>query len=163
MPKDAKSCLPWYSKRSMWVLGLGGGVLAGVERLGEPVGDRRHGRAGGEEGGDALLLELVDVGAGDDAAAEDEDVVEAAGLELLEHPGEQRHVGAGEEAQTDAVGVLLEGGLGDLLGRLAEAGVDDLEAGVPEGTRDDLGAPVVTVEADLGDDDAIAPVHGGDH
>ena len=53
-------------------------------------------------------------------------------------------------------------GLGDLLGRLVQTGVDDLEAGVAQRPGDDLGPPVVTVEAGLGDDDSVRPVHGGD-
>ena len=39
---------------------------------------------------------------------------------------------AGEDREPDRVGVLLEGGLGDLLGRLEETGVDHLEPGVAQ-------------------------------
>src|SRR5262249_51945998 len=46
-----------------------------------------------------------------------------------------------------------------LLGGLEQARVDDLEAGVAQGARDHLGAAVVPVEAGLGDDDAIGPLH----
>ena len=42
----------------------------------------------------------------------------------------------------------------DLLGRLAQAGVDHLHAGVAQRAGDHLGAPVVAVEAGLGDHDS---------
>ena len=70
---------------------------------------------------------------------------------------EQRHVGAGEHREADQVGVLLDGGLDDLLGRLVEPGVDDLVAGVAQRPRDDLGAAVVPVEPGLADDDPDRP------
>ena len=54
----------------------------------------------------------------------------------------------------DGVGVLLDGGLDDLLRRLVQAGVDDLHARVAQRAGDDLGAAVVTVEPGLGDDDS---------
>ena len=73
--------------------------------------------------------------------------------EQLQHPPEQRHVRPGEHREADRVGVLLDGGLHDLLRGLVQAGVDDLHPGVPQGARDDLGAPVVAVQARLGDDD----------
>ena len=74
--------------------------------------------------------------------------------EQLDDPGEQRHVRAGQHRQPDRVGVLLDGGLDDLLRRLVQAGVDDLHPGVAQRPGDDLGAAVVTVEAGLGDHDA---------
>ena len=74
--------------------------------------------------------------------------------QLLEHGGEERHVGAGEHRQADGVGVLLDRGLDDLLRRLVQAGVDDLDAGVAQRARHDLGAAVVPVEAGLGHDHA---------
>ena len=102
---------------------------------------------------DAQLLELGDVGVGDDAAAEDDDVARVALGEQLDDPREQRHVRAGEDRQPDGVGVLLDRRLDDLLRRLVQAGVDDLHAGVAQRPGDDLGAAVVPVEARLGDDD----------
>ena len=118
-----------------------------------PVDDVVRGRAGAEDALEAELLELLDVVVGDDAAAEEDDVVHAALLELLDDAREELEVRAGEDGEADDVGVFLEGGLGDHLGGLADAGVDDLEAGVAEGAGDDLGAAVVAVEAGLGDDD----------
>ena len=77
-------------------------------------------------------------------------------------PREQRHVRAGQDRQADRVGVLLDGGLDDLLGRLVQAGVDDLDAGVAQRAGDHLRAAVVPVEARLGDDHPDAFVrHGG--
>ena len=59
--------------------------------------------------------------------------------------------GPGEDGESDAVDVLLNGGGDDHLRGLSEAGVDDLHAGVAEGTGDDLCATVVAVEAGFGD------------
>ncbi len=67
----------------------------------------------------------------------------------------------GQHRQADAVGVLLDGGLHDLLRCLVQAGVDDLHAGVAQGAGDDLGAAVMTVQARLGDYDADALTHLG--
>ena len=79
--------------------------------------------------------------------------------EQLDDAGEQREVGTREHREPDGVGVLLEGGLGDLLGGLVQAGVDHLEPGVPQGPGDDLGPPVVAVQPGLGDHHPIAPPH----
>jgi hypothetical protein len=60
-------------------------------------------------------------------------------------------VRAGQDAETDAVYVFLNGGLYDAFGRFAQAGIEDFHAGVAEGAGDDLGAAVVAVEAGFGD------------
>src|SRR6478609_1593283 len=133
--------------------------LPSVERLLEPLVDRVQRRARGEDLGDADLGQLRDVGVGNDPAAEDDDLTQAALAQELDHPGEQRHVGAGEQRQADRVGVLLEDGLGDLLRRLVQAGVDDLEPAVAQRPGDDLGAPIVTVEAGFRDDDSVPALH----
>src|SRR6476659_301356 len=114
--------------------------LPSVERLLEPLVDRVQRRARGEDLGDAALAQ-------------------AALAQELDHPGEQRHVGAGEQRQADRVGVLLEDGLGDLLRRLVQAGVDDLEPAVAQRPGDDLRAPIVTVEAGFRDDDSVPALH----
>ena len=72
-------------------------------------------------------------------------------------------MGAGQDRQPDHVDVLLEGGGDDHLRRLAQARVDDLEALVAQAAREHLGAPVVAVEAGLGDEDLDRSVgHGAD-
>ena len=173
MPKRANSCLPWYSNRSTMTptrrLRTGARPdftssrcelgLPGVERLLEPLVDGCKRRARREERGDTDLLERGDVVIGDDAAAEHHHVAEAPLAQQLQHPAEQRHVRAREQREPDGVGVLLQRRLRHLLGRLVQAGVDDLEAGVAQRPRDHLGAPVVTIEARLRDDDAISPFH----
>ena len=70
------------------------------------------------------------------------------------HPRADVHVRPGQNRQPDRVGVLLERGGDDLLGRLAQAHVDDLHPGIAQRPRDHLGAPIMPVEAGLGDDDA---------
>ena len=64
-----------------------------------------------------------------------------------------------EHGEADGVGVLLQRGLRHLLGRLVQAGVDHLEPGVTQRAGDHLRPPVVTVEAGLGDHDAVTPLH----
>jgi hypothetical protein len=99
------------------------------------------------------------VGVGDDPTAEDQHVAEVTAAQLLHHPWEQREVGAGQQRETDAVGVLLQHGLGDLLRRLVQAGVDDLEAVVAQGAGDGFCATVVAIETGLRHDDAIRALH----
>lgn len=118
--------------------------------LPHPVHDRLCGRPGGEDLRDALLLQRGDVRLGDDPTAEDQDVLGLALLEQVDHGGEERVVGAGEDGETDRVGVLLDRGVDDLLGGLVKAGVDDLHAGVAQGPRDHLGPAIMAVEPRLG-------------
>ena len=119
-------------------------------------------RAGREHLGHAELLELGDVLRGDRAADRDDDVAGVLLAQQLDDARDERHVGAGEDAQADGVGVLLQHRLDDLLGRLVQAGVDDLHAGVAQRAGDDLRAAVVPVEPGLGDDDPdLALGHGG--
>ena len=92
-------------------------------------------------------LELRDVVLGDDPAAEDDDVVGAALAQQLHHPGEQRHVRAGQHRQADASASSWIVVSTICSGRLVQAGVDDLHARVAQGPRDDLGPAVVPVEA----------------
>src|SRR2546426_2832356 len=123
MPKRAKYCLPWYSKRSM---GSGSLPVALGQRDPQPLHDRAHARSWGEHLGDADLLQLRDVGRRDDAAAEHDHLPGPRFAQAVDHLGEQGHVGAGEEGESDRVGVLLDGRGHDLFGRLMETGVDDL-------------------------------------
>ena len=55
--------------------------------------------------------------------------------------------------------LVLVGGIGDHLGCLAQAGVDHLEALVTEPAGEHLGAPVVAVEAGLGNQHPYRSVH----
>jgi len=81
------------------------------------------------------------------------------GAQLVDDLRDQRHVRAREQRQADRVGVFLQRRFRDLAGRLEQAGVDDLEAGVAQGPSDHLGAPIVSVQAGLGDHDAVASQH----
>ena len=59
---------------------------------------------------------------------------------------------AGEDGETDAVDVFLDGSGDDHFGGLAKAGVDDLHAGITQSTGDDFGAAIVAVEAGFCDE-----------
>src|SRR5215211_8383537 len=164
MPYSANSCLPWYSRRSITRLvrlGESRGLLrlARVERLLKPPDDLGQRGAGGEHGSNTRLAQARDLVGGDDPAPEHEHVPHALLAQERDDAREQRVVRAREHRETDGVGVLLQRGLRHLLGRLVQPRVDDLEAGVAQGAGDDLRAPVVTVEAGLGDHDAVAPLH----
>src|SRR5215211_5650342 len=95
----------------------GGGSPPGRRRDvgGDPVDDRLGGRAGGEDLRDAEPLQLDDVGLRHDAAAEHHDVLGAPFPQQFQDAGEEGHVCAGEHRESDAVGVLLDRGLHDLL------------------------------------------------
>ena len=135
---------------------------AAAHRVLDEVDDRLRRRARGEHLGDPELLELRDVLVGDRAADDDEDVAGVLLVEQLDDLRHQRHVRAGEDRQADRVGVLLQGGLDDLLRRLVQAGVDDLHARVTQRAGDDLRPSVVAVQAGLRDDDADLAVLGHD-
>src|SRR3954454_11714605 len=109
------------------------------------------------------LLELRDVVGRDRAAHGQQHVVDALLAQELDDARHQGHVRARQDRQADGVGVLLDHGRDDLLGRLVQARVDDLHPGVAESAGDDLRAPVVPVEAGLGDHDAdlLAGARGG--
>src|SRR5438270_421149 len=139
---------------SHWPSPLRLGSDGGADVLVHEADDVLRRGAGREELLHADRLQRRDVFGRDDATAEDHDVLRALFLQELEHPLEQIIVGAGEHAEPDGVGVLLDGGGHDLLGRLVQARVDDLEAGVAQRARHALGAAVVAVEAGLGDDHA---------
>ena len=64
---------------------------------------------------------------------------------------------AGEDAQADCIDVLVDGNAGDVVGSFAQPRIDDLGAGIAQRKRDDLGADVMTIEARLCDQDALAP------
>src|SRR2546425_667115 len=137
-----------------WNRGSRAGCGAALGRVvAHPIDDVVRGRAGAEDTLEAQLLKLGDVIVRDDAAAEEDDVVHAALLQLLHYAREELQVSTGEDGEPYDVGVLLKRGLGDHFGGLADACVDDLEAGVAEGPGDYFGAAVVSVEAGLGDDD----------
>ena len=90
----------------------------------------------------------------DRSAAEKDDVARALRFELLDDERKERHVRAGEDREADAVGILLDRRLHDLLGRLEEPGVDHFHAGIAQRARDHLRAAVVAVETGLRDDDS---------
>jgi hypothetical protein len=68
-------------------------------------------------------------------------------------------VRTGQQREADAVGVLLQDGLGDLLRRLVQTGVDHFEAVIAQGPGDGLGATVVAIETGFRHDDAIRALH----
>jgi len=124
----------------------------------DDLGDRR---SGGEHLGDTLALQLFDIRFWDRPAYDHEDVLYPVFLQSAEDPGDEGHVGAGEDGDPDRVRVLLNGGLDDLLGRLVEACVDDLHTCVAKGAGDDLRAPIVAVQTGLRNNHANFSGHVG--
>jgi hypothetical protein len=121
------------------------------DALVDEVDDVLRGSAGEENFGDAGFFQRGDIGFGNDAADEDGDVLHAFVVEQSHELGAERVVRAGKNGEANYVDVFLNGGGGDHFRGLAEAGVDDFHSGVAEGASDDFGAPVVAVEARLGD------------
>ena len=97
------------------------------------VDDRLQGRPRTEDLDDAHLLQLAGIVLRDDAAAKDHDVGGVALLEQFEDAGNQRHVCAAVQADTDGVDVFLDGRLHHHLRRLPQPGIDYLDSGVTKG------------------------------
>ena len=93
----------------------------------DKVDDVLGGSARKENFGDAGFFEGGDVGAGNDAADEDGDVVHAFFVEEFHELGAESVVGAGKDGEADDVDVLLDGGGGDHLRGLAQAGLLHLQ------------------------------------
>src|SRR5262245_21708021 len=127
---------------------------AGARVLVDEGDDLLHRRPGQEDPFHPDLAQPRNVDVRDDAPDDDEHVVEALLFEQLHDARADVHVRPRQDRQADGVGVFLERGADDLLGGLAEAGVDDLHPRVAQRAGDDLGAPIVPVEARLGDDDS---------
>ena len=129
---------------------------------------------GREDARDAVALQLVDLGGDDDAAAaaEDLDVPGAPLAQQVEHVLEELDVAALVGRDRDAVRVLLDRAVDDLLDRAVVAEMDDLAPGRLQDPPHDVDRRIVTVEqarrgdeADLvdrlrGDGRAARIVHG---
>ena len=88
---------------------------------------------------------------GDDATAEDDDVVGAASRKGIEDRGKQGVVRARHNREPHRVDIFLNGRHSDHVRRLMKPRVDDLEARIAQRPRDDFGATIVAVETRLGD------------
>jgi hypothetical protein len=120
----------------------------------DEVDDLLHRAARQEDAFHADGLQLGDIHVGNDAANHDQHVVESLLFQQLHHARAGVHVRAGQDREPDHVGIFLKRGADDLFGSLAEAGVDHFHPGVAQRAGDDFGAPIVAVEAGLGDNDS---------
>src|SRR3954469_17925201 len=84
--------------------------------------DLFHARAGSKDGGDALLFQLRNVFVGDDAATEDDHVIEPGFARQLYDARKEGHMRAGQNGQADGVYVFLHGSADNHFGRLPEPG-----------------------------------------
>ena len=84
---------------------------------------------------DAVVVQFLDLGRHDDAAAaaEDLDVLAAVGLQQVDHVLEELDVAALVGGDGDALHVFLQRGIDDFLHRAVVAEVDDFGAGRPAG------------------------------
>jgi hypothetical protein len=103
---------------------------------------------GGVDAGDAVVVQLADLGRDDDAApaAEDLDVLAAALAQQVDHVLEVFDVAALVAADRDAVGVFLQGGGDDLVDRAVVAQVHDFGAHALQDAAHDVDGGVVAVE-----------------
>ena len=106
-------------------------------------------------------LQGRDILVGDDAAGENQHVIGTLRFQQTDDFGEQLVVGSAQDAEAQHGGVLLHHGGRDLRRGLPQTGVDHFHASITQRASDDLGAPVVAVQARLGDDNADRGV-GGD-
>ena len=127
-------------------------------RVGKQVEDllRRLGDdgAGTEDGGDAVRIEFLVVLRRDDPAGDDKDVAAPALRQRLLEGRDEGQVPGGERAGPDDVHVVVDGLLRRLLRRLEKGADVDVEAEIGKARGDDLLAAVMTVLAELGDQDA---------
>src|SRR6185312_16849146 len=98
--------------------------------------------AGAVDRGDPGLFQEIVVLRGDDAAADDENVAGAFGLERRDQRRHQRLVAGGLARYADDVHVVFDRLAGGLLGGLKQRADIDVEADIGEGGGDDLGAAV---------------------
>lgn len=115
-------------------------------------GIQRGARA--EDGGDALILQKRHILIGNRAAQNDQDVCGIALSEQSSDAGNDGIVGAGKDAQSDAIHVFLDRRVDDHFRGLAQAGVDHFHPGIPQGPGNHFGATIMTVETGLCDENA---------
>ncbi len=128
-----------------------GAVAKQVEDLLRRLGDDG---AGTKDGGDAVGIELVVVLRRDDSAGDDQDVAAPAFRQRLLEGRDQGQVPGGERAGADHVHVVIDGLLRRLFRGLEEGADVDVEAEIGKARGDDLLTAVMTVLAELGDQDA---------
>src|SRR6185436_2888803 len=121
---------------------------------GDEVDDLLHRRPGQEDTLDPHLVQLRDVHVRNDAADDDEHVLETLLAEQLHHARTDVHVRPRQDREADGVRILLERGGDDLFGSLAQPGINHFHAGIAQGAGNHLRATVVAVEPGLGNDDA---------
>jgi len=95
---------------------------------------------------DARCLELLDIGIGNDASAEHDDVCCVKGFELIDNAWEQRQVSTGQSGQTHPVDILFDRNRCDLGRGLVKTRIDDLTSSVAQGTSDNLGAAIMPIK-----------------
>jgi hypothetical protein len=117
------------------------------------------GRPGAENGPDANRMERWAVVLGNNATAEDHDIVQSRLSQFLTDLGEQMGVGARKRREAQKSGILIPDRIHDLLGSTPQAGVDDLVSRISQGSCNHFGASVVTVEPRFGHHDAERLVH----
>ena len=136
-------------------------VLAGGEvRLFEQVVDhalQAHGAAvvGGVDAGDAVVLEVLNLGGQNDAAAaaEEFDVARAPLFEEVVHVLEVLVVAALVAGNGNGLGIFLNGAVHDFLHRAVVAQVDNLRAAALNNAAHDVDGGVVPIKEGGGRDD----------
>ena len=108
---------------------------------------------------DTLLAQGAGISVGDHAATKDECIAEVAFTKFFHHTRKQREVRSAEQRQADSVDIFLQGRLGDLFRGLMQPRVDDFETMIAKGARDGLRAPIMPIEAGLGNNNTVGPLH----
>ena len=124
------------------------GVAGGDDLVDHPLQSQALAVLGREDAGDAVRVQLVDLGRHDHAAAaaEDLDVRAAALAQQVEHVLEELDVAALVGRDRDAVRVFLQRAVDDLVDRAVVAEVDHFAARRLEDAPHDVDRRVVAVE-----------------
>jgi hypothetical protein len=107
-------------------------------------------RSGAKDLSDSTGFERRDIFIWNDAASDDQNVLNASILQQFHDLWEKVIVGSGEDAHGDDVYIFLNSSFDNLARRLPQSGVDDLHPSIHEGTGHDLDASVMTVQTGLG-------------
>src|SRR5690348_2415337 len=102
-----------------------------------------------EHGGNAGLLQILNIHVGNDAADQQEHVVHFVLLQKVVHARHDGVMSTAEDRQSDDIDVFLKSGSNNHFGCLTQTGVNDFHACIPESACDYFRATVVAVQARL--------------
>jgi hypothetical protein len=125
----------------------------------DEIDDLLGGGAGLENFGDSGALQCGNVFTGNDAAGNEQNIVDSLTAEQFADARKDGIMRAGEDGDANSVDVLLNGGAYNLFRRLPKAGIDYFHTGISQRARDNFGATVMAIKSGFGDKDAKGTIH----